>query len=147
MSDPTRPAFTTFTVDVLAQDEIASAYNRCASIGSHWGTSSKEYIDAMHSWAHALSNLFGRPWAAEGQGVTVWRDGPKGSLSLMVNGSITLGVVFHSVPRTCLTEGCDGVINDDGSVWTFTSDGRLCDNHQESWPLNVQGPGTWSTHS
>lgn len=142
---------TTFAVSEDAQEAIAAASNRVASIGEYFGFSSAQYIEAARTWQHALSNLFGRPWADQ---VRVFRDGPAGSVNLLVTGGMTLGIIFHQATRHCTNEGCSARIQDDGTVWTFNTGDRVCASpndgsprHNLSWPLDAPNPGSWSTHS
>ena len=133
----------TVTIHGAARDTIAAMYAHVQQIGRDWGERSQEYADAAGSLARHLAGLTAHLF---GDDVHVYRDG---ALSLYVTDRIVYGIIWHGKSRTCLTEGCHAVINDDGAVWSYGSESFpvLDHEHDLSYPLTVAQPGTWSFHS
>lgn len=140
-----RPYQHVLTVSREATDVITAASRHCAALAQHFGADSREAREAVWSWQDQLARLFGM---AFGAATHVSRDG---ELSLLVStqAGIVHGIIFHREHRGCTVAGCQAVINDDGTAWTYLPDAPACADgqHVPSYPLDAPHPGAWSFHS
>jgi hypothetical protein len=140
-----RPREHVLTVTREATDVIAAASAYCDRLAVAFGSSSREYLDAVASWQRNVSHLFSMGFGAD---TRVSKDG---ELNLLVcSGSgLVYAIVFHPDQRRCTRPGCQAVIDDDGRAWTYRPEDPRCadDRHEPSYPLDVPAPGTWSLHS
>ncbi|GGK31419.1 hypothetical protein GCM10010124_25220 [Pilimelia terevasa] len=120
-----------------ATEVISAASAYCDALAAAYGPGSRYHLDAVVSWQRQLSRMFQLTLGAR---TRVHRDGP---LSLLVHteAGITYGLLFHTIPRRCIT--CDAGITDDGTA----IGGEFGCSHAPTYPLDRPQPGTWSFHS
>jgi hypothetical protein len=130
-----------------AREEWQKMTDHVISLASHYGPHHAYTVDAALSLVRAASRIVS--WGD----VRVFRDG---DLSLLCNQvtadgqlGLVFGLIFHPQRRRCTRQGCQAVINDDGSAWTYLPDHKTCPDgrHEPSYPLDAPAPGTWSFHS
>jgi hypothetical protein len=140
-----RPYEHVLTVSREAADVIAAASRRCAELASYFGASSREYREATGSWQRQLSQVFSMDFGSQ---TRISRDG---NLSLVVHtaSGLVYGIFFHRTPRRCARDGCQVLIDDDGTARAAWTDAPTCPDgqHAPSYPLDAPHPGTWSFHS
>lgn len=111
-----------------AAETIANIGNHCSLIGQTFGVDSEEYVKALQSAVHVLTNLFRFPG-------TLHSDG---ELDLVSNSFMTVGIVFHRngkpICKTCRKYGDTG--------WHV--DGTFLAHKFEAM---LNPAGTWSSHS
>jgi hypothetical protein len=130
-----------------AREEWEKMTDHVVHLASHYGPHHRYTVEAALSLVRMASHLVA--WGD----VRVFRDS---NLSLLCNQVTTdgqtglvFGLIFHPQRRTCTRQGCQAVINDDGSAWTYRPDHNTCQDgrHDPSHPLDAPAPGTWSFHS
>jgi hypothetical protein len=71
------------------------------------------------------------------------------SLVVQTASGLVYGIFFHRTPRRCAHDGCQVLIDDDGTARTAWTDAPACPDgqHAPTYPLDAPPPGTWSFHS
>lgn len=139
-----RPPEHVLTVAREATDEIAAASKRCEQLGTYFGASSPQHLNAVRSWQRGIGLVFSMTFGAA---TMITRHG---SMSLLINSSsgYVYAFVFHPDPRVCTNPGCRAVIDDNGDAHARTGitpcpGGR----HRTPYPLDAPRPGIWQLHS
>lgn len=138
-----RPDRYTIQVTRAAADEIAECETHLSSLARHYGPTSEQYLDALHSWHQLLVGFFA---TRRGTHTHVDRDG---RLSLLITcDSLTYAVIFHGRPRECTDPACAATASDT-ATWqpphnAATLPGHV---HAPSYPFGAPQPGRWSFHS
>jgi hypothetical protein len=139
-----RPAEHRLTVTRGAVDVIAQVEAHLGRLHTYYGSTSETYQTALHSWHRGLAGLFSMNSGVDTQ---VSADG---ELSLFVRtaSGLVYGLIFHGADRHCTTDGCDALIDDDGTTRPIRDGAPVLDHdHTPSYPVGAPRPGVWSFHS
>jgi hypothetical protein len=130
------------TMNEYAVETAGSMYHHVQKLGTAYGETSKQYVEALASYARVTNTVF---QSGFGPQMDVSRDG---ALSLLcIEGGFVFGIIWHEEKRHCTVEGCQAYLTEDAKAWTYSRDHVMCDAHVPSFPYDAPAPGTWSTHS
>jgi hypothetical protein len=139
-----RPAEYRLTLTCGAVDVIAACEAHLARLRACYGPASQIYQTALHSWHSRLSDLLTMNNGADTQ---IGRDG---ELALLVRAGsgLVYALIFHGDTRHCTAEGCDALLDDDGTPRPAHTGAVVLDHpHTPSYPPGAPRPGTWTFHS
>jgi hypothetical protein len=139
-----RPSEYRLSLTRAAVDVIAACETHLARLRGCYGPASEIYQTALHSWHSRLSDLLTTNTGADTQ------VGSDSELSLLVRAGsgLVYALIFHRDTRHCTAEGCDALIDDDGTPRPAHTGAVVLDHpHTPSYPLDAPRPGTWTFHS